>query len=113
MLDSSWPAFIGFTLLVMGWVAFMIGQALAFTWRPWWYVIPYTFILGIVDRLLVFTLFGSSLFSMNSLVVDTMWLELVGLLTYRITLTRKMVVQYPWLYTRNGLLGWRERIQHD
>jgi hypothetical protein len=29
---------------------------------------------------------------------------------HRLTLARKMASQYPWIYERAGLLGWRERI---
>jgi len=28
---------------------------------------------------------------------------------YRVTLARKMVAQYPWMYERAGLLSWREK----
>ena len=36
---------------------------------------------------------------------------LVGLasLAFRLTQVRKMVGQYPWIYERDGLFGWRER----
>ena len=34
-----------------------------------------------------------------------------ALLGYRITIVAKMVVQYPWLYRRSGLLNWRERTE--
>jgi len=37
------------------------------------------------------------------------YLGAVALLAWRITLARKMVRQYPWLYEPHGLLGWRAR----
>jgi hypothetical protein len=33
----------------------------------------------------------------------------VAAFAYRLTETRQMVRQYPWLYRRKGLLGWEER----
>jgi hypothetical protein len=30
-------------------------------------------------------------------------------LAFRLTRVRRMVSQYPWIYERDGLLGWRER----
>jgi len=31
----------------------------------------------------------------------------VAALSYRATLAKRMVAQYPWLYRRNGPFGWR------
>jgi len=28
---------------------------------------------------------------------------------YRLTLARRMTVQYPWLYERTGIFTWRNR----
>ena len=36
-----------------------------------------------------------------------------ALFAYRITLVRKMASQYPWLYERVGLFGWRSRAQGE
>jgi hypothetical protein len=33
----------------------------------------------------------------------------IGAFAYRLTRSRQMVQQYPWLYRRKGLLGWEER----
>jgi hypothetical protein len=33
----------------------------------------------------------------------------VAAFAWRLTRTRAMVRQYPWLYRRKGLLGWEER----
>jgi hypothetical protein len=34
----------------------------------------------------------------------------VALVSYRLTLARRMVAQYPWLYARAGIFGWRAKI---
>lgn len=109
MSAFSWPVFLGFTILLMGWIAFMTGQALASTWRPWWQVVPYAVMLGLVDRFFVYALFEGELLSETGIMIDTIWLVGVGLVVHRITLVRKMTCQYPWLYARHGLLSWRER----
>jgi len=33
----------------------------------------------------------------------------IASLAYRLTQARKMVSQYPWLYDRAGLFGWRTK----
>ena len=32
----------------------------------------------------------------------------IALTAHRVTRARKMVNQYPWLYARSGLFGWKE-----
>jgi hypothetical protein len=105
----SWPVFFGLTLLVFGWVAMMAATALARMWRPWWSNIAYGLILGLANRLLEMMLFTGPLLSLQGYVVDTVYIILVMLLSYRVALTRGMVVQYPWLYERSGLFQWRAR----
>lgn len=46
---------------------------------------------------------------MTGFLIDTTILIGISLLAYRMTQARKMVGQYPWLYERSGLLGWREK----
>ena len=33
----------------------------------------------------------------------------LALAAFRMTQARRMVVQYPWLYERAGLFGWRDK----
>ncbi|MBF0562490.1 MAG: hypothetical protein HQL37_10825 [Alphaproteobacteria bacterium] len=106
---SSWPVFLGFTVVGFGWLAFMTGQALAVTWRPMWQVVPYGLLLGLTDRFFVHALFDGVLLSVPGLILATVLLLSVALLAYQVTLARLMVRQYPWLYERAGLLFWRER----
>lgn len=108
MFNSHCLAFIGFTFFLMGWIAFMTGQALASTWRPFWQVIPYMSMLGLADRFFIYALFSGDLLSITGLLVDIFWLISVGLIAYRTTLVRKVTSQYPWIYIRDGLFKWRE-----
>lgn len=109
LLGTSWPVFIGVTLILMGFASFMTGQAVAKTWQPMWHILPYMIMLGGADRFLVFSLFHGELLSLSGYVIDTLVLLGLAALGYRLTLARNMVVQYPWLYERSGPLGWREK----
>ncbi len=109
LMGTTPGVFIGITLIFMGGCSFMTGQALASTWRPAWHAFPYTLLLGCGDRFLVFALFQGNLFSPAGYVIDTIILLAVTLVAYRITRARQMATQYPWLYERAGLFGWKDR----
>ena len=109
IVGTSWPVFLGVTVIIMGFASFMTGQAVAKTWQPFWQVVLYAVLLGAADRFLVFALFEGELFHVGGYIVDTLVLLAIAALGYRLTLARNMVGQYPWLYERNGPLGWREK----
>lgn len=109
ILGTSIGVFIGLTLLVMGFAAFMTGQALANMWKPVWQVLVYGVLLGFADRFLAFGLFEGELLSITGYIIDTVVLSAVSFFGYRVTQARKIVSQYPWLYERSGLFGWRQR----
>jgi hypothetical protein len=109
LLGTSPSVFIGLTIILFGGAAFMTGQALAQTWRPLWHVVPYVLLLGGGARFLTYALFEGSLLSASGYVIGTAILLVIALAAYRQTQARQMVVQYPWLYERAGLFGWRER----
>jgi hypothetical protein len=108
VLGSSLPIFIGITFVLMGFATYMTGQALAGTWRPLWQVFPYGILLGAADRFVTWALFQGELFALVPYLVATAILLAVCLFSYRLTQARKMISQYPWMYQRVGLLGWRE-----
>lgn len=109
LIGTTWPVFIGMTLVVMGFASFMTGQALANTWRPMWQIVPYALLLGFADRFLVWGLFEGELFLLSGYMVDTLALLIIALLAFRLTQARKMVAQYPWVYERSGPFGWRRK----
>ena len=109
VIGNSLPVFIGMTVIIMGFAAYMTGQAMANTWRPLWQIVFYCFLLSFADRFLIFALFDGELSSLGGFVVDALVLIAIGLLAYRLTLARRMVTQYPWIYERAGLFGWREK----
>jgi hypothetical protein len=100
--------FIGLTVILFGFAAFMTGQALADTWRPAWQMVAYGFLLALGNRFLGFFLFEVDLLSPVGLLVDAVVVILIGLFAWRVTHARRMVQQYPWLYRADGLFGYRE-----
>ena len=109
LLGTSFGVFLALTVLVMGFAAFMTGLALANTWKPAWHAVVYLVLLGFADRFLTFALFDGELLSLSGYLIDTAVLVAIGLFAYRITLARKMVSQYPWIYERSGPFSWRRR----
>lgn len=109
LLGATAPVFLGLTIGLFGGCAFLAGQELAGAWRPVGYVFFYSALLGLGDRFLTFALFQGQLLHLSGFVVDTLVLTLICLASYRVTLARRMVTQYPWLYERLGLFGWREK----
>lgn len=103
----SWAVYIGVTIILFGFAAFMTGQALATTWRKPGWVVFYMLLLTFADRFIVWSLFGGDLLSPAGYAVDAATLTIIGLAAYRMTVARKMVQQYPWLYRRRGPFGWR------
>jgi hypothetical protein len=104
---ASLPVFLGLTVILFGGCAFMTGQALAATWRPWWQIIPYGLMMGAADRFLGYALFGGELLSVGGWLFDSTVIILVAAVAFRLTRARRMAEQYPWLYRRDGLFGWR------
>ena len=109
VLASDPAVFALFTVVVMGGAGYLTGQAVAGTWRPSWQAVLYALLLGAVDRFLVFALFGAPLLSVRGWLVDTAVILALTMAAYRLTRARRMVSQYPWLYQRHGLFGWRRR----
>lgn len=101
--------YVGLTVVLMGFAAWMMGQAVANTWRPVWQVFAYGLLLGAGDRFLAYALFGETLLSLSGYLRDTMTLLLIAVVAHRMALARRMVGQYPWLYERAGAFWWREK----
>jgi branched-chain amino acid transport system ATP-binding protein len=109
LLGNSGQVFFGLTVCLMGFAAFMTGQAIAVTWKPAWHALVYSLLLGFADRFLAYALFGGHLLSLAAYLIDTATLAAITLLAWRLARARKMVSQYPWLYERAGLFSWRSR----
>lgn len=111
ILGSSLPVFIGLTVFLAGGCGVLTGQSLAQGWKPLWVVYAYALLIGVGDRFLVFALFGGPLLSPTGFISHFIVVALFTHASYRVTMARRMVGQYPWLYERNGPFGWRESPQ--
>ncbi len=109
MFGVSAPVFFGLTVVLVGGCAFMAGQAAATAWKPAPVALLHALLLGGADRFLVYALFGGRLWSLSGYLSHTLVLALIALAAHRLTLARRMVSQYPWLYRRAGLFSWKER----
>jgi hypothetical protein len=109
LLGGSMPSFVGMTVMLFGAAAAMTGQALARNWRGAWQLLPYALLLAAGNRFLLFALFGARLFSVTGYAIAAVLLLVIAGLAVRVTQARRMTAQYPWLYERAGLFGWRER----
>ena len=107
--ETHFGVFLLVTLILGGGCAWLMGRAIAITWRPWWQLVGYTLILGMSVRFLHFSLFGGSLLSPYYYAVDTVILFIISLLGYGMTRTNHMVTQDHWITRRAGLLSWRHR----
>ena len=107
--EFSPGVFIGLTVIVMGFAAYMTGYGLAKTWRPMWQALIYAALLGAANRFLAFALFDADLLSPIGYVIDTGVLTMITLVAYRLVQARKMVSQYPWLYELKGPFSWRDK----
>lgn len=106
--ENAFATFLGVTLICGGGAAFQTGRSLAGSWRPIWLVLPAMLALAAVVRFFHFALFGGTLLSAHYYAVDALALIGIGLIGYRLRRVGQMVTQYPWLYQRAGLFGWRD-----
>ncbi len=112
LLHNGGTVFIAYAvLMVIG--TWAIGRALAATWRPLLQAIPYTILFAAAGRLIFWALSGGNnddfLASFSQAYLDFIVLIGVAVAAYRLTKTRKMITQYPWLYQSAGPFSWRER----
>ncbi len=108
-MGVTFGEFLGVTIVLFGGASFLMGQAIAQTWRPWWQIVPYSLLLGLSNRFLSYALFEGELASLTLFLLDWAVLAALAGFGFRATQARLMTRQYPWLYEQDGLLGWRAR----
>jgi hypothetical protein len=106
---TTWPVFIGLTLVLFGWASWMTGQAVSATWRPIWHLIPYGVLMAAANRFLDYGLFADDMLSIPGYLLSAAVIIVIAVAAFQATRARKMVLQYPWLYERTGPFSWRER----
>lgn len=107
--EDAFSVFALVTLILGGGAAMLAGRAIATTWRPWWQVIAYGFVLGLAVRFIHFTLFEGTLLSLHYYFVDSAFCIAFGFLGFRAARAAQMVVQYRWINEPNGPLRWRRK----
>jgi hypothetical protein len=110
LLGTSVTVFVVVTVVMVGFAAYMTGQALASTWRPFWQVLVYCCLFGLASRFLIFGLFQGDLLSPTGYLLDVLVFLGLGGFAFCVTRARRMTSQYPWLYERAGMFGWRRRL---
>lgn len=105
---GQWP-FVLLTLALGGGAAWRTGQAVAQGWNALWPVIAYTALIAAAVRFLHFSLFGATLLSLQSFLVDFSVLAIVSLAGHRVRRARHMTEQYEWMFARSSPFTWRER----
>jgi len=113
LVGTDWVTFVAVTLVLSGGAAYMTGLAMANHWRPTWMVIGYSLLLGCADRFAVYALADGEVFLISGYIIDTAILMVIAMLSYRMAKARNMVDQYPWIYERVGLFGWRNARDPD
>ena len=108
--EGSFGVFLLVTVILGGGAAALAGRAIAETWRPWWQVAGYSFILGAAVRFFHFSLFGGTLLSAHYYAVDTAVCMAFGFLGFRAARAAQMVTQYRWINEPQGRLRWRRRL---
>ena len=101
--------FLLLTVTLGGAAAWVTGQAIATTWRPFWQLPIYAVLLALAVRFLHFALFEEPLLAPSNVSVDFLVLLGAALLGHRAARARSMSTQYAWLYEPTGRLGWRRR----
>lgn len=100
-------------MLLFCFFGYVSGHALAENWRPGWQVALYGLLLSMGARVMALILFARHLRGPIDEAIEfaPLALMIVGItaVAFRLALARAMPLQYPWLYERRGLFGWREK----
>ena len=107
--EGSLGVFILVTVILGGGAAALAGRAIAVTWRPWWQVVTYGLILGVVVRFFHYALFDGTLLSAHYYLVDSAVCMVSGLAGFRAARAARMVRQYRWINQPHGPLRWRRK----
>ena len=101
--------FLLITLVLGGGAAYLIGRAVALTWRSLYALTGYLILLDGAVRFIHFALAHDQLIAPVSFLTDLVILAIVGGLGFRVTRAAQITRQYPWLYRRTGPLSWARK----
>ena len=95
--EDSFGVFLLVTVILGGGCAWLAARAIAQTWRPWWHVVLYMFVLGLAVRFFHYALFGGTLLSAYYYAVDSAILIAIALAGFHSTRRQQMARQYGFL----------------
>ncbi len=95
--SSSLSVFLFATVLLGGGAGFLMGRAVANTWRPVWQLVWYAFLIALGVRFIHYAMFDQILLSGSGLAIDGMVALAAGAAGYYRERARQMREQYPWL----------------
>lgn len=107
--EGSFGVFLLVSIILGGGAAALSGRAIAATWRPWWQIVAYSFILGLAVRFIHFSLFEGTLLSAHYYLVDSAVCMVFGFLGFRAARVAQMIAQYRWINEGAGPLRWRRK----
>ena len=107
--DDGLRVFLALTVIIGGGAAFLAGQGLARSWKPFWRIFFYMALLAAAVRFFHYALFDGTLLSLYYYLVVYAVLLAAASLGFRSMRTKQMVSQYRWLYERTSPLTWRYR----
>lgn len=90
-----WPLLI-LTILLGGAAAWVTGQTVAETWKPYWQLVWYMALLAAAVRFFHYALFHEPLLDPVHYTASTAYLMLVAALGHRAARHRQMREQYGW-----------------
>jgi len=108
--EHSFGVFVLVTIILGGGAATLAGRAIATTWRPWWQVVAYAFVLGAAIRFIHFSLYGGTFLSLHYYLIDTAFSVAFAAMGYKAARATQMTRQYRWLNESNGLMRWRRKV---
>ena len=97
LLEENSLVVLLLSVIFGGGCAWLAARAVALTWRPWWHLVLYMFILGFAVRFLHYALFGRALFDPYYYAIDALILIVIALAGYHSTRRHQMARQYGFL----------------
>jgi NAD/NADP transhydrogenase beta subunit len=91
------PVFLFATVLLGGGAGFLMGRAVAATWRPLWLLAWFSALIGLGVRFIHYAMFAEPLLSLASLAIDWLLVLAAAGIGHWHQRARQMSVSYPWL----------------
>jgi hypothetical protein len=108
LVGSGLVDFILVSVVLGGGAAFLTGQTIAREWGKERTVVIFALFIALATRFLHYSMFEGIFLAPLGYLIDAVLFTLIGIASYRMMRATRMVMQYPWLYRRDGLFSWRD-----